>query len=267
MRTAIVFVFAVLTAAVIARENAPAAATPLRVCADPSNMPFSNRAGEGFENRIAALVGRDLNRPVQYTWWLQRRSYVRNTLNSGRCDVIIGFPAEAHDALTTTPYYASTYVFAYRTNRNLSIRSFDDPQLRKLRIGVQMANEDYTPPGVALGRRGLAGNVVGFRLYGDESGPWKIMDAVVNGAIDVAIVWGPTAGYYAKRSQAPLTIAPVSPPRDGIVPFTFSIAAAVRKNDRALEQRIDASLRRNRAEVNAILASYGVPLIRVGGDH
>jgi mxaJ protein len=129
-----------------------------------------------------------------------------------------------------------------------------------------MTDNDYTPPGVALGRRGLGSNIVGFRLYGDESGAREIMDAVVNRTIDIAVVWGPLAGYYAKRSQARLTIAPVSPARDGIVPFTFSIAAAVRKGDRALEQKIDAALRRNRAEVNAILASYGVPTIRRDGD-
>ena len=260
------FVLAVVAGAVLSRENAPAAATPLRVCADPNDMPFSNRAGEGFENKIAAIVGRDLNRPVQYTWWLQRRNYIRNTLDAGRCDAIIGFPAAAHDALTTASYYTSTYVFAYRSDRNLKIHSFDDPALRRLRIGVQMTDNDYTPPGAALGRRGLGSNIAGFRLYGDESGSWKIMDAVAIGTIDVAAVWGPMAGYYAKRSRVPLIIAPVSPPRDGIVPFTFSIAAAVRKGNRALQQKIDEALRRNRAEVNAVLAAYGVPVVRQGGD-
>ncbi len=267
MRTTIAFALAVVLGAVIAREQAPAAAAPLRICADPDDMPFSNRTGQGFENKIAAVLGRELHRRVQYTWWPQRRNYVRNTLDAGRCDAILGVPAGASGALSTAPYYASTYVFAYRADRNLDINSFDDPKLRKLRIGVHMTDTDYTPPGAALGRRGLGPNIVSFRLYGDENESSKIMSAIVSGDIDIAVVWGPVAGYYARRSATPLVIRPVSPARDGVVPFTFSIAATVRKSDTALRQELDAALRRNKGEINSILLSYGLPLASLnGGD-
>src|SRR4029453_3969538 len=109
----------------------------LRVCSDPNNLPFSNDKLEGFENKIAAVIARELNLKVEYTWWAQRRGFVRNTLKSGLCDFIVGIPSSSELALTTSPYYRSTYTFVYRKDRGLNIRSFDDPALRSLRIGVQ----------------------------------------------------------------------------------------------------------------------------------
>ncbi len=238
----------------------PAVAGVLRVCADPNNLPFSNRAREGFENKIAETVGRELNDRVEYTWWPNRRNYPRNTLNAGRCDVIFGLPAGLGAALTTGPYYRSEYVAVYRKDSGLHIRSYDDPALRRVRIGVHLTDFDFTPPGIALVRRGIR-NLVPFSLYGangEPNPPSKIIDAVANRDIDVAFVWGPTAGYFAQRARTPLEVSPL-PPRDGPVPLEFAMVAGVRKGDVKRKQEIDAALERSKNQIAAILRQYGVP--------
>src|SRR5437868_10667318 len=127
----------------------------LTVCADPNNLPFSNERQEGFENRIAELVARDLNARLSYVWWAQRRGFVRNTLNQNACDLLIGVPSSFERVSTTIPYYRSTYVFVTRRDRRLKVASFDDPQLRRLRVGVQLIGDDATnsPPAHALSNR------------------------------------------------------------------------------------------------------------------
>jgi mxaJ protein len=143
---------------------------PLRVCADPNNLPYSNDRREGFENRLAELVARDLGRDgVHYTWWAQRRGFLRNTLNVAACDVVMGIPSSADAVLTTRPYYQSSYAFVSRADRHLALASLDDPQLRRMRIGVQLVGDDgaNSPPAHALSRRGIIRNVVGFSVYGD----------------------------------------------------------------------------------------------------
>src|SRR4051812_9585058 len=148
---------------------ASAAATTLRVCADPNNLPFSNAAREGFENRIADLIGRELHEPVEYVWWAQRRGFVRNTLNAGSCDLVVGTASGVEMLATTRPYYKSTYVFVSRRDRQLGLTSFDDPRLKTLKIGVQLIGDDFvnTPPAHALANRGMTRNVVGYPVYGD----------------------------------------------------------------------------------------------------
>jgi len=168
---------------------------------------------------------------------------------------------------STRPYYRSSYVFVTRADRGLHIASFDDPQLRKLIIGVQMVGSDAmnTPPAHALARRGIVENVRGYMLYGDYRQPHPasaIIDAVGNGDVDVAIVWGPTAGYFAAQGSTPLTIEPVEPWRDGTeLPMAFYISMGVRRGDNALLKRLDESLERNRAAIAAILAEYHVPVL------
>jgi mxaJ protein len=242
----------------------------LRVCADPNNLPFSNRAGEGFENRLAQLVARDLGMTVEYTWWAQRRGYVRNTLKEGQCDVWPGVATQVEMLATTQPYYRSTYVFVTRADRHLAIASLDDPQLRSLRIGVQMIGDDSsnTPPTHALARRGIVQNVRGYMLYGDYSKPnppAAIVEAVDRGEVDVAVVWGPLAGYFARRAEHPLDLRPVTPWLDGPQwPMVFDISMGVRKDDVALRDRLDEVLARRAPEVRDLLTSYGVP--RVDGS-
>jgi mxaJ protein len=242
-------------------------ARELRVCADPNNLPFSNQRGEGLENRLAQLIASELNATVRYTWWPQRRGFVRNTLAAGTCDVIMGIPHGSERVRTTRPYYRSTYVFVFRKDRHLTIRSFDDPALKQLRIGVQLVGDDYnnTPPVHALSRRGVVGNLVGYSVYGDysqENPPARIIDAVVAKDVDLAIAWGPLAGYFAQRSGAELEIIPVSPAIDPPgLRFHFDISLGVRPDDQALEQELNRVLSTKRAAIDRILVEFGFPVV------
>jgi mxaJ protein len=256
-----------LLAAVGAAACARAEATPareLKVCADPNNLPFSNAKGEGFENRIAELVARELGARVRYTWWAQRRGFFRSTLKAGTCDVVIGMPATLEMAAATRPYYRSTYVFLTRRDRGLNLRSFDDPRLKTLRIGVQIVGDDgfNTPPVHALTRRGVIGNLRGYTVYGDYSRPnppAAIVDAVADGEVDVAIVWGPLAGWFAKQAKVPLSIVPVRPQIDPpFLPFVYDISMGTRRGD-TLTTRLNDIIVRRRAEIERILDDYGVP--------
>ncbi len=248
----------------LAKERSP---SPLRVCADPNNLPFSNSAGQGFENRLAEMIGAELHRPVEYTWWAQRRGFLRNTLNASACDLVTGTTSGMEMLATTRPYYRSSYVFVSRRDRNLGVRSFDDPRLRRLKIGVQLIGDDgvNTPPVHALTNRGIARNVVGFTVYGDyrRANPAsQIIDAVADGRVDVAVVWGPLAGYFAKSSSVPLDVVPVSPQVDlPYLPFVFDIAMGVRRRDSTLHAQIDSVITRRRPTIDSLLASYGVPRV------
>ena len=244
----------------------------LRVCADPNNLPFSNQRLEGFENKIAELLAQDLGERVEYTWWAQRRGFFRNTLKAGTCDVVIGVPAGFEMALTTKPYYRSTYVFLSRKDRHVEVKSFDDPVLKKLRIGVQIIGDDQSnaPPAHALTRRNIVDNVKGFTLYGDysqQNPPARIVDAVAKGDIDLAIVWGPLAGYFAKQSRVPLEMVPVSPQIDQpFLPFVFDISMGVRRGDQELRDQLDQFLEKRRPEIDRILEEYRVPKAEGGSS-
>ena len=244
----------------------------LRVCADPNNMPFSNERGEGFENKVVEAVAKDLGARVEYTWWAQRRGFFRNTLRAGLCDLVAGVPGNFEMAQATSPYYRSSYVFVYREDRGLDVRSFDDPALRTLKIGVQMIGDDFanTPPAHALTNRHIVGNVRGYMVYGDYSKPGpasNIIDAVVRGEVDVAVAWGPLAGYYARRHRmVPLAVVPVSPQIDlPFLPFVYDISMGVRRGDDAFREEIEGALGRRRVEIERILDWYGVP--RVGATN
>lgn len=258
---------AVLLAAACSREAVRPSARVLRVCADPNNLPFSNADGEGFENRIAALIARDLDADLEVEWWAQRRGFVRNTLNAKRCDMIVGVPASFELVQPTRPYYRSTYVFVTRRDDQPPPGSFDDPVLRTARIGVQLVGDDYmnAPPAHALARRGIVENVRGYLVYGDyrdESPPADVLRALVAEEIDVAVVWGPVAGWFAKTSSVPLEIAPVHPQIDlPFLPFVYDISAGVRRGDTELLREIESVLARDREAIDAILAEYGVPRV------
>jgi quinoprotein dehydrogenase-associated probable ABC transporter substrate-binding protein len=256
----------------LARATVPPPERPaLRVCADPNNLPFSNRRGEGFENRIAELLARDMGLPLEYTWWPQRRGFIRNTLNAGRCDLVTGVPAGFDPVRTTRPYYRSTYVFVTRRDRGLRIRSLDDPVLHRVKVGIHLIGDDYAnpPPAEALARRGIIRNVVGYSIYGDYSRPDPPADlvrAVAKGDVDVAIVWGPLAGYFARHVSTPLDLTPVKPAVDGALPFVFEIAMGVRRGDSAAAARLERELARRRPEIRKILRAYGVPVVERGPE-
>lgn len=250
---------------------AVANARELRVCADPNNMPFSNAAGQGFENRIAEIVATDLGAKLTYTWWAQRRGFIRNTLKAGLCDLVPGTPANLEMLRTTTPYYRSSYVFVTRQD-GPDVTSFNDPRLQELRIGVQLIGDDgaNSPPVQALGRRGIVGHLIGYPVYGDYSAPnppARIVEAVANGEIDLAVVWGPLAGYFAQRQKVSLRITPVTPRIDGPqLPLMYDISMGVRREDEALRGDVNSALARHKAEIDAVLAQYGVPRLDMAGS-
>jgi mxaJ protein len=239
----------------------------LRVCADPNALPHSNERREGFENAIVELLARDLGRSVRYTWWAQRRGFIRNTLRAGACDVVAGVPAGYELTLTTSPYYRSTYVFVQRADAAPAVvRSLDDPALRRLRVGVQLIGDDgvNTPPAHALTARGIVDNVRGFSVYGDyaqASPAAAIVHAVSAGDVDIALVWGPLAGYFARRARVPLAVTPLAPAAEPPLTFVFDIAMGVRRGDVALRDELEAALERRRADIGRILDRYGVPAL------
>jgi mxaJ protein len=249
-----------------------AAARELRVCADPNNLPFSNDRGEGFENQIVEVIAQDIGATISYTWWAQRRGFLRNTLLAGRCDLIAGIPVGMEAVRPTRPYYRSSFVFVSRSD-GPTVTSLDDRDLARLIVGVQLAGNDAasTPPAQALARRGMTENIRGYLLTGNyekPNPPARIIDAVAKGEIDLAIAWGPMAGYFAARAHPSLNIAPVVPALDGPKgPMVFDIAMGVRREDEDLRREIGAALERHRAEVDAILARYDVPRIDVTEHH
>ena len=243
---------------IVAASSLAAASPALKVCADPDNLPFSNRQAQGFDNRIAELLARDLGRKVEFVWQRAGRGFVRENLNKGICDVLVGVPVQFRPVLTTSPYYSSSYVFVTRKDRHLNLNSFDDPRLRKMKIGVQVLDDDYAPPARALSRRQLTLNIVGFDVAGDESP--EIIRAVARGKIDVAVVWGPLAGYYAARQRVALDLRPVEPELDPpALPFRFAMAVGVRKSDRQLKEQLDRVLLKRHIEIDRILRAYSVP--------
>ncbi len=239
-----------------------AQARELHLCADPDNLPFSNIKQQGLENRIAELVARDLNAKLVYEWQRMGRGFVREYLNAGRCDALIGVPERFGAVLTTTPYYRSSYVFVTRRDMRVKPASLDDPALRQLKIGVQVLEEDYTPPATALARRHLQNQIVGFDSAGEDAD--AIIRAVANRKVDTAIVWGPLAGFFAKRYHGVLQLTPVTPEVDPpALPFTFAIAMGVRKGNTALRDQLQAVIDREQAHIHRILDQYGVPQLEL----
>lgn len=264
---------AALTAALAGLLLTSAApASVLRVCADPNNLPFSNRAGAGFENRIAEVVGHHLKAQVRYTWWPQRRGFLRNTLTAGSCDLVLGVPADDEQLLTTPPYYRSSYVFLWRRTQHLNLTSLDDVRLRSLRIGIHFIGDDYqnTPPAEALARRGIIRNVTGYSIYGDyatPNPPARLVEAVADGDIDVAIIWGPFAGYFGSQTRVPLEWHAVTPERDSTgTRFAFAMAAGVRRSDTLLHRRIARALDSSEREIGRILQQYRIPQVTEAGS-
>jgi len=235
----------------------------LRVCGDPDNLPFSNSKGEGFENKIAEVVARDLGLTLTYYWWPHQRGLIRNTLRAGTCDVLISIPKGYDPVLWTKPYYRSAYVVAQLNTNGRKITSLDDPALKQLKIGAHAGS----PPYDALAERGLSGNLVTYPLFFDPRvtdparRPAKLLEDVVTGELDVAVAWGPMAGYFATTSPAKssMTLAPLADePR---IPMTYEFSMGVAKGNQALKQQLEAVVDRHQAEITKILEDYGIPLL------
>jgi len=264
---------ALAAAPAAAQRPSPLEPGVLRVCTDPDNMPFSNQKGEGFENKIAELIATEWKSKLQYVWYPVRRGYFR-ILNGMYCDVIIQAPGGLDMAGTTEPYYRSGYVFVTRADGKLAdINSLADPRLKKARIGVTLLpSDEQLPPTMALSHYGVVGNLRGYQgMYNEEHRPEDVIKAVANEEVDVAIVWGPLAGYFAKQSPVPLRIRPLGE-RDSLadVPFRYDIAMAVRRREKELQDSLKKTLARKGPEIQAILKEYNVPMFPVvnrgGGD-
>jgi mxaJ protein len=265
--TALGLIGSTVVLALLMSASASSAERELRVCADPDNLPFSNQKLEGFENKLADLIAADLHATVKYAWFRQRRGFIRRSLQAKACDLVTGIPSDAEIVLTTKPYYRSTYAFVYRKSDKLQLQTFDDPLLRQLRIGLHAIGEDGAnpPPVHALARRGIVNNVTGFMMWdveAVENPQGRIIEAVANRRIDVAIVWGPFGGYFAKRQRADLDVVPVSPSIEPSgIPFVYDISMAVRPGETAFKAELDGVLDRRRHDVQKILHDYGVPVV------
>jgi mxaJ protein len=256
-------------APVAAQRPGPPQPGILRVCADPDNLPFSNQKGEGFENKIAELIASEWKSKLEYIWYPVRRGYFR-ILNGMYCDLIIQAPGGLDMAGTTEPYYRSGYAFVTRADSKLAdIKSLADPRLKKARIGVTLLpSDEQPPPSQALSHYGVVGNLKGYSaMYNQEDRPEDVINAVVKGEVDLAIVWGPLAGYFAKRSPVRLRIQPLAD-RDSVadIPFRYNISMAVRRRDRALKDSLQTVINRKRPEIQRILEQYGVPLFSIKPD-
>jgi quinoprotein dehydrogenase-associated probable ABC transporter substrate-binding protein len=253
------------------------AATPLRVCADPDNFPFSNAHGEGFENQLAVLFARALGRPLTYTWHKEGADFVRSTLDARLCDVIMAMPTPAAGVATTQPYYWSSYVLVTRSDRPLDIVSLDDHRLRTLKIGVEAiaGNALYTPPARLLAEDGLAGNLVAFAPHAggmsvpDPDPRMRLIHAVASGKIDVAAVWGPAVGYWTRQSGVSLRVRPIGDTSEfssrkthfGLQAMQYEIAMAVRPADQALRLQLDQAIHQNQRQIRQVLEHFAIPLV------
>lgn len=258
-----------LSPAALAETPPPAAMPALSVCADPANLPYSNDKQEGFENKIAKLLADDMHAELRYFWFAQHKSFFRRTLLDGLCDVVISVPRGFSMVAETRPFFASTYVAVTRANDSRHFTSFDDPWLHDARIGLQLVGKEgaTTPPAVALSGRGINQHITGFEMWSGPDNPnpqGKIVDAVADGSIDVALVWGPFAGYFAKAHGDALRIEPIlSDPQAPELTFVFPMAMGVRKADTALRDRLQVAIDRHATEIAAILRDYGIPIVTV----
>jgi quinoprotein dehydrogenase-associated probable ABC transporter substrate-binding protein len=236
----------------------------LRVCADPNNLPFSNEREEGFENAIAKLIAGELRVPVSYVWFPQVVGFVRNTLRTRRCDLVMGTVAGDDIMQTTNPYYHSSYVMITQAERGPELSGIDDPRLRSMRIGVIGG----TPPSDLLVRHELMANAKPYALTVDtryESPAYQLVQDVAKGELDVGLVWGPIAGFYIKREALALRMT-VLHGEPGAARMDYRIAMGVRANEPEWRRRINTIILKHQPDITAILRGYGVPLLNERGE-
>jgi quinoprotein dehydrogenase-associated probable ABC transporter substrate-binding protein len=231
----------------------------LRVCADPHNLPFSNEAGEGFENRIAELLAQELGVELAYTWYPQSVGFVRNTLGARVCDVVMGIVSTSELMQNTNPYYRSSYALVQRADAKAKVASLDDPQLADLRIGAVAR----TPPIDVLAQQGLLKNLSPYHLMVDtrfDSPGREMVEDVAAGEIDIGVLWGPIAGYWAKQQSVPIEVVPITGENTG-ARLDFRITMGLRRNEPEWKQVLNDFIAEHNAEIQAILLDYGVPLL------
>lgn len=239
--------------------------TEFKVCADPENMPYSNMNQEGFEDKIAALLAKDLGKKLSFTYAYNRQGFYRNTINANRCDVIISTTPDNDALRTSKPYYRSGYVFIYKKSSGYNIKDWDSPDLHKAVIGIV----GESPPTRPLADHGLMNNAKPYRLQRDLNLPPSFMvDDLLKGEIDVAVLWGPIGGYYAKQSKEPLVVVPIPEYEQENIHGKeyWNISLAVRKKDKDRMAMIQGALDRNQDKIIKILDDYGIPHVPVVAD-
>jgi quinoprotein dehydrogenase-associated probable ABC transporter substrate-binding protein len=233
--------------------------TYLTVCGDPNHLPFSNKEMQGFENRIAQLIADDLARTLRYHWWPQTIGFVRNTLKVRLCDLVMGVTSVNELLQNTNPYYRSVYTLVYRKDSGLNVSTLTDPELKQLRIGLVAG----TPPATVLTNNGLMDQVQSYhrtvdtRLYSPAT---RAVEDVASKKIDLAIIWGPIAGYAAKNQQVPLTVVPL-PAKIDNVPLAFNVSMGIRRREHNWKHQLNAELEKLAPEIEKILLDYRIPLL------
>ena len=256
----------VLTIAFSPVDASAATLPPLKVCSDANDLPFSNERQQGFENALAKMVAADLHRDIEFVWLSEEAPYAQKKLGPEACDVTMATAGPTKLRVPTIPYYRSTYVFVSRRDRHIQIATLDDKRLTSYRIGAQIIGDDdeASPPAEQLAKLGLANNIVAYSVFGYPLGrntSEEMVSAVARGDLDVAVVWGPAAGYFARTSPVPLEIRRIVPVAAGL-PMAFDISIGVRRGDEALRQQLNELIVRRQKEIQAIIESYGVPLLK-----
>lgn len=232
--------------------------TEFKVCADPDNMPYSNSKQEGFEDKIAAVLAKELGKKLSYQYAYYRQGFLRNTLNANRCDYVMSTTSDNDSMRTSVPYYRSGYVFVYRKSSGYNITDWDAPDLRKGIIGII----GQSPPTRPLADHNLMENARPYRLQRDLNfPPSQLIDDLVKGDIDVAIVWGPIAGYFAKNASIPLVVVPIPEYESKNVKGkeNWNISIGVRNKDKARAEELNKAIASRQADIDKILDEYGVP--------
>lgn len=243
---------------------------PLRVCADPADLPYSSTARDGYENRVAEILADELGTKVEYFFYPQHKGFIRRSLNAGYCDAIMTLPAALPYVLATRPWFATSYVAITRADNSRRFTSFDDGWLAEARIGLPLVGNEgaTTAPAVALSRRGLIHHIVPFEVFsdGDARQQGKIVSAVADGDIDVAFVWGPFGGFYAREQAIRLRVSPIAgDPLTPDQPFIAPMAIGVRKGEWALRDRLQRALDHRQPEIATVLRDFAIPLIEPPG--
>lgn len=240
--------------------------TTLRVCADPSALPSSNDKGEGYENKIAALLAKKLNKDLAYFYYPMATGFVRKTLGDRRCDVIIGFPQGDELVQNTNHYYTTTYALIYKKGSDLAgVDTIEDPRLKGKSVGIVAG----TPPGDLMTRAGLMPKARPYPLVVDTrytNSAQDMMNDLKAGTIDAGILWGPMAGWYAKKVLGDdAVIVPLTKETSG-PKMSYRITMGVRAIDQNWKRQLNRLIKDNQAEINQILTSYGIPLLDDNGQ-
>ena len=236
----------------------------LRVCADPNNLPFSDEKGEGFENKLAELFADKLGKKLAYTYYPQATGFVRMTLGSHRCDVIMGYPQGGEMVQNTNPYYQTAYALVTKSGGPLDgIDTLGDPRLQGKRIGVVAG----TPPATYLVAHGLMANTKPYPLTVDtrvDSSGGTMMKDLASGEIDAAVLWGPIAGYHASRASPPMHVQLLLKDTGG-PHLVYHIAMGVRPSDQNWKRQLNKLIAENHSAINQVLLDFGVPLLDENG--